>query len=131
VPDLLHVKRAVGQRATLEGLDRFQQEQNGAIVDRQRFGRISAPARALLAPFEEGVAIGVEQRTTERGQPQRRMIDTTIHATKQGEQPRPGGSATLKDLLGIRAQLHSQAGDGVEGVVAGIAEQEQGTFLGR
>jgi hypothetical protein len=48
------------------------------------------------------------------------MVDAAKDAAEQGEQPRPGRAATLEDLFGIRPQLHSQAGDGVEGVVARI-----------
>src|SRR5690606_8049837 len=59
------------------------------------------------------------------------MVDAAKDAAKQGEQPRPGGPATLEDLFGIRPQLHSQAGDSIEGIVARIAEQQQGAFLGR
>ena len=59
--DLLDVERAVGKRATLEDLDRVQQEQNGAVVDRQGFGQIAPPTRVLLPPFEEGISIRVEQ----------------------------------------------------------------------
>ena len=44
VADLLHVQRPIRQRAPLELLDGFEQQQDGTVVDRQWLGDVGAPA---------------------------------------------------------------------------------------
>ena len=64
---LLDVERAVRERAPLEGLDAFEEQQHCAVVDGQRLGAMLPPRCALEPPFEEREAVGIEQRTAHCG----------------------------------------------------------------
>ena len=65
VADLLDVERLIGEQharaAVLERLERVEQVQHRAVIDRQRVGRLLVPAAARPAALEERVAVGVEQ----------------------------------------------------------------------
>ena len=144
--DLLHTKRPEGDAPGLvsalprpadpsaQPLQRVQQMQHDAVVDRQRIGGGVAPARARVATFEEGVAVGIEQGPAVGRHQQILVLETAMHGAEGGQQPRPGIGATFQHLLPgtVRnlLQLFLQGGDGVVVVVQRLAEMEQAALFG-
>ena len=80
--DLFDIEGTIRQelRAALafENLQRVQQQQNGAIVDRQRRGGNFAPRRFNWPAFEKGKPIGVEYRAAQRWHTQGIVPDAAI-----------------------------------------------------
>ncbi len=72
VADLLDVERTERKSSRFrrtaardfhaQELQRFEQVQHDAVVDRQRLGWRCPPVRACGAAFEERVAVGIKQR---------------------------------------------------------------------
>ena len=117
-----------------QALQGFEQVQDGAVVDRQRLGRRAAPVAARGAAFEEGEAVGIEQRAA-----------VGRHAAGLGAGCRrarpgrwraggPGIDAAFQHffavLVGHFLQLLPQGGDGVVLVVERLAEKQQAALLG-
>ncbi|KQQ13306.1 hypothetical protein ASF53_14140 [Methylobacterium sp. Leaf123] len=59
------------------------------------------------------------------------MFDAAIDGAEQGQQPRPGGTASLKYLFGIRAKLHPQRRERIEAIVALLSEEQQTALFRR
>ena len=111
-------------------LDGFEQQEDGAVVDRQRFGNVGAPVGPLCAAFEEGKAIWVEQRTAQCGQAQVFVLDAAIHGAEDGQQARPRIPAALQNLIRFGTQLHAQGRERVVRLVAFVAQKQQAALLG-
>ncbi len=106
MPDLLHVQRPVRERAPLEDLNGVEEQEHRPIVDRERLRRRRAPTRPSGSPFEERVAVGIEQRTAERGHRHRRVVYSTVDGTEERQQPRPRRATPFEHLVGLGTELH-------------------------
>ena len=132
VADLLDVERLVGEQharaALLERLQRVEQVQHRAVVDRQRVRRLLVPAAAGLAALEERVAVGVEQPAAVGGQPQRVVLDPAVHGAEQREDPVPGGGRALERILalavGALLELGAQRARGERLGIAGVVDRQ-------
>ncbi len=144
VPDLLDVQgaeaeparlgRAAARHPDLQHLQRVQQVQHGAIVDRQRPGRGGPPTGAGQSPLQEGEAVRVEQAAAVGRQIQAVVGDAGMDGAERGEQAAPGVEAALQHLFAVPvggfAELGAQGGDGVVLVVEGIAQAQHAALLG-
>ena len=139
VADLLDVERAVGQQharaALVERLQRVEQVQHRAVVDRQRVRRASS--RQLVsggAAFEERVAVGVEQAAAVGGQAQRVVLDAAVHGAEQREHAVPGGGRALERVLAVAVgallQLRAQRARGERLGVERVVDRQQPALLG-
>ena len=86
------------------------------------------------AAFEEGIAVGVEQRAAVGRQQQVLVLDAAMDGAEGGEQARPGIGAAFQHLLAVAVghflQLLLQGGDGVVVVVERVAKVQQAALLG-
>ncbi len=121
--DLLDVERPEAEPAGLalhlhlEHLERVEQVQHRAVVDRQRVGRRVSPRVFPGAPFEEGETVGIEEPAAVRGRAHGLVGHAAVHRAKGREQPRPRVVTSFEHLLAVAigglAELVSQRGDPV------------------
>ena len=75
------------------------------------------PGGALLAAFEEGEAVGIEEAAAVGGQLEPVVLDAAVDGPEGGEQPAPGIVPPLQDFLAVLVgglpQLGLERGDGV------------------
>ena len=84
----------------------------------------------FLASFEKRKAIGVEQRSTQRGKSHRFVIDAAINGAEYREQTGPCIPAAFENFFGFAAKLHPQCGDGVIGLVTFVSQQQKPALFG-
>ena len=105
VPDLFDAQRAKADAlrfaVNAQVLQRPQQVQHRAVVDRQWIGRRALPARLGLAAFQIRKAVGVEQVAGVGGQLHPLMLHAAEHGPEGGEQPRLGIEAALKNFFTV------------------------------
>ena len=141
VADLLDVERAERQpharavlAALVERLQRVEQVQHRAVVDRQRLGRRRAPVGAGRAAFEEREAVGVEQAAAVGGQAQRVVLDAAVHGAEEREQAVPGGGGRLQRVLAVAVgallELRAERGRRERLGVERVVERQQPALLG-
>src|SRR5207245_1400099 len=103
------------------------------IVYGQRECGCVAPTRATLATFEKWETVGIEKRTTERGQPKRLVLNAAEHGAEHGEQSRPRIMPTFQHFVAepflVLAQAGTQRRDRVVLVVNRFTEQQKFAFL--
>ena len=119
VADLLDVQGAEGEAARLgwaaarhfhlQDLQRFEQVQHGAVVDRQRLGGRLAPGRAGRAPFQEREAVGVEEVAAVGGQAQILVLDAAVDGAEGGQQAAPGVVPPLQHLFAVLVGRRSRS----------------------
>ena len=92
-----------------------------------------APAAGGFTAFEEGVAVGIEERAAVGRETHGLVLHAAVDGTEGGQQTRPCIVAAFENflavLVGAFAQEFPQGGDGVVLIEKRIAEQEQAAFL--
>ena len=139
VADLLDVEGAEAESARLRGatardshlqvLQRLEQVQDSAVVDRQRLGGGRAPARSCGPSLQERKLIGVEEASAVCREGQPIVLHPAVDGTEGGQQAAPGVVAPLHNLftylVGCLPQLRMQGGDGVVLIVERIVQRQQ------
>ena len=126
--------RPTARNFDLQGLEGFQQMQDGAVVDGQRIARHFSPCRRLLSAFKERESVRIEQVAAIGRQRHSLMFDAAVHGPEGGKQAAPSIVPPLQDLFAVLIggfpQLGAKGGNGIVLIEKRIAQEQQAPLLG-